>query len=155
MALEGQHVTLNFGALHCLDQCLERVAPDGFVLLSDYGPVTDDAPADLTTAQRFGITTAVGLNFPAIERLVASRGAQVRKAPGDDTRALHSRLITKSDTPRTAEEFDSRFSADAYDYFEAPLKQAREHATAGRKEDALASYRAAVESKSAQLGDRR
>ena len=143
-APDGQHVTLNFGALHCLDRCLERIATDGFVLLSDYGPVRDDAPADLKIAQRFGITTAVGLNFPVIERYLASRGAHARKAPGDDSRALHSRLITRRDMPRTAEAFDNRFSAEAYDYFEAPLRQAREHATAGRKEEAFASYRDAV-----------
>lgn len=141
---DGQHVTLNVGALGCLDRCLERVAPDGFVLLSDYGAVRDDAPADLKVAQRFGVTTAIGLNFPVIERYVASRGAHVRKAPGDDTRALHSRLITKRDTPRTTEAFDHRFSAEAYDYVEAPFKEARVHAAAGRREEALTGYRTAV-----------
>jgi tetratricopeptide (TPR) repeat protein len=144
-AVDGQHVTLNFGALDCLDRCLERITPGGFVLLSDYGPVKDDAPADLKIAQRFGTTTAIGLNFPVIERYLASRGVHARKAPGDDARALHSRLISTRDTPRTAEAFDDRFSAAAYEHFEAPIRQAREHATAGRKEQAFASYRDAVD----------
>jgi hypothetical protein len=141
---ELQKVLLNFGAMSCLNRCLERLAPGGFILLNDYGPVSDDQAPAHSTAQRFGVTTAVGLNFPLIEDYFGGLGVRVRTPTGDDERALHSRLITKSESPRTAAAFQNRFSAEAYYHFEHPVKEARARAVAGRKSEALDSYRAAL-----------
>jgi tetratricopeptide (TPR) repeat protein len=139
-----KRILLNFGAITCLEQCLDLLAADGFILVNDYGPVDADQVAEHSTAQRFGITTALGLNFPFLEHYFAQAGSHVRKPSGDDSRSLHARLITRSDVPSTAEAFENRFAADAYAYFEAPIDQARKHAAAGRKGEALEAYRTAL-----------
>jgi tetratricopeptide (TPR) repeat protein len=136
-------VLLNFGALACLDGCFERLAPGGFILINDYGSVTTDQMTGMT-AQRFGMTTALGLNFSLIEQFGSARRAHVYAPPGDEERTLHARLLTLDDLPRTTDAFSRRFSADAYAEVELPAARARVHASAGRTSEALDGYRTAL-----------
>jgi len=135
---------LNHGAIACLETCLARLHPAGFVLINDYGPVRPDQVADQAGCQRFGPTTALPVNFPFLERHFTACGAAVAAAEDDDKRPIHTRLLMRAPAPRTLDSFKNRFGPDAREYFEAPLEQARAHAAAGRKSEALESYRAGL-----------
>ncbi len=137
-------VLLSYGTIDCLEKCLKILHPEGFVLINDYGPVQPDQLAEHASAQRFGSTTALGINFPLLEHHFSQRGLRVTRPEGDDSRAIHSRLISRADLPQTREAFDHRFSAQTYRYFEAPIEEARGHVRTGRRNEALESYRTAL-----------
>jgi tetratricopeptide (TPR) repeat protein len=138
---DESRVRLNVGALDCLTWSAEHLAPDGFLLVNDYGPVTPDEAPKFAALQRFGKTIGSGLNFSWLEGELARRGLGVVKATGDDTRTLHTRLITKRQLPRTSATFEERFSAASYRDTETLVEEARGHVAAGRKTEALAAYR--------------
>src|SRR5262249_31356672 len=144
-ALGGQpvlkKVVLNYGALQNLEHTLAKLAANGFILVNDYGSVTTDETPTAAGTQRFGCTTALGLDFPLLDTILQARGAIIRAATGDEKLALHARLILKQSLPRTEETFEHHFCADSYEYFQAPVEEARKHASAGRFNEALESYR--------------
>jgi tetratricopeptide (TPR) repeat protein len=137
-------VRLSTGALACLARCAERLRPDGFILVNDYGPVTAEELPTYAVSQRFGKTVAAGLSFPWLEAELARLRLHAHKASGDDARSLHTRLVTRRALPATDAAFEQRFSSDAYRRVEALVEEARQHVTAGRKEEALASYQQAL-----------
>lgn len=140
-----EKLALNYGAIECLDQLLPRLHQDGFALINDYGPATQDQVAGHASMQRFGASIALGLNFPFLEDHFARRGEIVIKPEGDDARQIHARLICRAERPRTRETFERFFGDAAYEHFEAPIEAARQHAAAGRYNEALESYRTALE----------
>jgi tetratricopeptide (TPR) repeat protein len=135
---------LNHGALDCLQACLALLLPSGFVLVNDYGPNENGDVPSQAAYHRFGCTTALGLNFPFLEQHFTARHKVVQKPEGDERRPIHSRLLTHLVLPGTAAAFRDRYSLTAYEYFETPAAEAREHLMAGRVSDALASFRTAV-----------
>lgn len=137
-------VRLSTGALGCLRRCADRLEPDGFILVNDYGPVTAEEVPAYAALQKFGKTVASGLSFPWLEGELARLGLHAHKAAGDDARSLHTRLILKRAMPATDATFQERFSADAHRAVEVLLEQARQHAAAGRKEEALSDYKLAL-----------
>jgi tetratricopeptide (TPR) repeat protein len=137
-------VVLNYGAIQCLSSCMELLAPAGFLLLNDYGSVQKDQIAGHASSQRFGPTSALGLNFPYLEHRFAAEGKCVVKAEDDDRRSIHARLLSAAPMPATIVTFQNRFGPDGIDFFDEPLESARKHAAAGRKNDALDSYRTAL-----------
>lgn len=137
-------VRLSVGALACLTRSVERLAPDGFILVNDYGPVTAEDMPKFAVIQRFGRTVGSGLNFPWLERELARLGLHALKATGDDARPLHTRLVSSRRLPETERAFEDRFSEDSYRYTEALVEEARQHVAAGRKKEALDSYRLAL-----------
>jgi tetratricopeptide (TPR) repeat protein len=143
-AADGERVLLNWGAMQSLDGCAGLLDSGGFILVNDYGAVSREDSSQQSCAQRFGSTTASGINFPLLEQHLARNGLTVSAAPGDESRALHSRLITRRCLTRTQEAFHNRFSADAYAWYETPVAEARKHAAAGRNSEVLESYRTAL-----------
>jgi len=137
-------VRLSTGALACLRRCAERLLPDGFILVNDYGPVTAEAVPAFAVLQRFGKTVASGLSFPWLEAELARLDLHAHKASGDDTRSLHTRLVSKRALAGTGAVFEDLFCAEAYRRIESLVEDARQHAGAGRKDEALAAYRAAL-----------
>jgi len=140
----AEPVLLNRGALQCLEECTGLLDSYGFVLINDYGPATPEQAKRHMTAQRFGATTALGVNFPVLDRYLAQKQLNVAKARGDDDRPLHARLLTRRELPRTRDAFENRFGEEARAFFESPLEQARQHVAADRKNEALESYRVAL-----------
>src|SRR4029453_541930 len=67
-------VVLNHGALDGLGAGLDLLHPAGFALVNDYGPTDRVQVPDQGATQRFGRSTAVGLNFPLLERHFTRRG---------------------------------------------------------------------------------
>ena len=141
---EAARVRLSVGALHCLTNSAKRLAPSGFILVNDYGPVTPEEVPAFAVIQRFGRTVGSGLNFPWLERELGRIGLLVHKATGDDERPLHTRLIAKQPLPETEDALEGRFSALSYQRHELPVQEARAHAAAGRKQQALDAYRLAL-----------
>jgi hypothetical protein len=139
-----QCLVLNHGAVASLEALRDLLAQDGFILVNDYGPVQAEQVAAQSVHQRFGPTTAIGLNFPLIETLLTKRGWRIATPSGDDTRSIHARLLSRRDLPATRQAFESRFGREAWSYLEAPLTEARARAAAGRRQEALDSYQAAL-----------
>jgi tetratricopeptide (TPR) repeat protein len=135
---------VNTGAIRCLASVQALLDRCGFVLINDYGPTSAEQSAAYTATQNFGRTTAQGLNFPVLDSILSRNQWHVGAPAGDPERSIHSRLLLLSDLPRTLASFQDRFSAQAQSHFETPPAEARDHSTAGRKEQALECFRTAV-----------
>jgi tetratricopeptide (TPR) repeat protein len=144
-APDASRAVVNHGAVQCIDGCFGLLADDGFLLANDYGPVRPDQIADNALAQRFGRTTALGINFPLLDHLVAGRGYTVLRPDGDDDWPIHARLYSRRELPRTAVAFRARFALEAYRAREEAAENARVHRAAGRNDQALEEYRTALE----------
>jgi tetratricopeptide (TPR) repeat protein len=139
-----ERIVLNFGAIECLNACAGLLGPAGFVLMNDYGSVQKDQIAGYAASQRFGPTTALGLNYPYLEHFFCANGRSVVKPDGDDERSVHARMLLSESLPKTIAAFHNRFGPAGDDFFEGPLEDARKHAVAGRKNEALECYRTAL-----------
>jgi tetratricopeptide (TPR) repeat protein len=140
----GGEMLLNYGAVQTMHRFMDVIDRDGFVLISDYGPVQKDQIKDYCSLQRFGSTVAFGINFPLLEYHCAHTNILIAKPAGDDERGIHTRLLSHLDLSHTNEAFQQAFAADAQVNHEARLEQARAHANAGRLHEALDAYREAV-----------
>lgn len=140
---EGR-VLLNHGALACLENCLERLTAEGFVLINDYGPVNQYEMQSFGPAQRFGSTVANGLNFPLLEKYFHRIGCGIHTPEGHEQAPLQSRLLSKINRPELVQTFDQQFGVTAQEYYESALNKAREHQAAGRRKEALDAYNSAL-----------
>jgi tetratricopeptide (TPR) repeat protein len=136
---------VNHGAVACLERCASLLESDGWILVNDYGPVRSEEVAEQALTQRFGSTSAIGLDFSLLEALLARRGLEFVEPEGDADRALHSRLVLRDRATAAAAAFADRFGADGQRYFEEPVQLARQHAAAGRNDEALDHFRTAIE----------
>ena len=143
-ATAGGRVVVNHGAIACLSASLAVLDASGFIVVSDYGPVQSAQVSDHAMSQRFGPTSALGLNFPLLERYFSARDGVVTTAEGDDERGIHARLFTRKNLPDTIESFCNRFGPAGRDFFEVPCEDARKHIAAGRHGEALDCYRLAL-----------
>ncbi len=139
-----ERVVLNHGAIQCLSACSELLGAAGFLLWNDYGSVQQDQIAGHAASQRFGPTSALGLNFPYLELFFTSRGRCVVKPDGDERRSVHARMLLADSMPNSIAAFQNRFGPAGNDFFDDPLEDARKHAVAGRKNEALDCYRTAL-----------
>ncbi|HEY8460449.1 MAG TPA: SAM-dependent methyltransferase [Blastocatellia bacterium] len=137
--------TLNYGAIECLERLLPRLRQDGFALINDYGPISLEQVAGQASLQRFGGSIALGLNFPFLEYHFARRGEIVVKPQGDDANQIHARLICRVERRGTRETFERFFGGAGPESVEALVDAAMRHSAAGRYNEALESYRAALE----------
>jgi tetratricopeptide (TPR) repeat protein len=135
----------NFGALDCLDTCLNLIADDGFILINDYGPVDNAQVAEFGTATRFGSSIAMGLNFPLLEHHFVSRVNNVVKPEGDDDKAIHTRLLSRRALPESSRVLNQRFSGTAWELASKPAEEAREHLAGGRVASGWEAYEQALE----------
>jgi tetratricopeptide (TPR) repeat protein len=140
----GDPVLFNFGALECLSRLADRLEPFGFVLLNDYGPTRSREAIDHASCQRFGATSALGLNFPLVEERLRRQDLTVLAPTGDQGRAIHARLVTRRPLQGTPGAFEQRFGEEGHRQVQAPIDEARSHASAGRVNEALAAYGVAV-----------
>jgi tetratricopeptide (TPR) repeat protein len=144
---ELQRVLLNHAALDCLDACVRLTAPDGFVLVNDYGPVSAEEVAEYAMAQRFGPSAAVGVNFPLLDWYAAVNGWAALRPDPPSERRIHTRLFAAAanEWHRTRAGVADRYGRDGARSRDEPAVRAREHTLAKRPEDALASFRIAVQ----------
>ncbi|MBC7928247.1 MAG: tetratricopeptide repeat protein [Bryobacteraceae bacterium] len=143
-AADTEQVLVNTGAIDFLLELRTMMHDGGFVLINDYGPTTPEQSFAYSATQRFGRTTAQGLNFPLLDTILSLNSWSVETPAADAERSIHSRLLVRSELPLTFECFQNRFSADSQNLFESPLAEGRDHSNAGRKGPALECYRTAV-----------
>jgi tetratricopeptide (TPR) repeat protein len=140
-----ERVVLNHGAIACLEECLGQLRTGGFVLLNDYGPADQEQLASShASVQRFGGSTALGINFPFLEKHFDQAGLQLVRPSDEQGAAIHARLLCREGLPRTRQVFEFRCSSSAGAYLREPAEQAFKHAAAGRYNDALEAYRLAL-----------
>jgi tetratricopeptide (TPR) repeat protein len=139
-----ERVVFNYGAIRCLGACADLLGRAGFLLWNDYGSTERNQMTGYTASQRFGPTSALGLNFPYLEFFFTSRGRSVVKPEGDERRPVHARMLVSDSMPQSIAAFQNRFGPAGSDFFDEPLEDARKHAIAGRKNDALECYRIAL-----------
>lgn len=143
-AKEAERVVLNHGAIGCVEACLGMLDALGFIIMNDYGPVHIEQVAGHSMSQRFGPTSALGINFPLVERYFGARDYVVVTPEADQERGIHSRMLMAANLPATVAAFHNRFGPAGIDFFETPAEDARKHLAAGRKGEALECYRLAL-----------
>ncbi len=144
LAAAGERSVLNYGAIGALRNCLEHLDPEGFILINDYGPVKSEQVAGHSYGQRFGLTSALGVNFPLLERHFRSLHHTVLAPQDDESRALHTRLILPNPSPATVAAFENRFGPAGSAFLDGPANEGRQHLAAGRKNEALECFQLAL-----------
>lgn len=140
---EGERAVVSYGAIATLDAALALLDPAGIILINDYGSSSSEPTPNATVAQRFGSTTALGVNFGLIERHYGQT-VTVASSDGDAHRGIYSRMLHRAPLPVTSAAFIDRFSLAIAEQFDRPLNDARAHAAAGRRSEALQSYHEAL-----------
>ncbi len=133
-----------WGAMTSAQHSMELLAPDGFLLFTDYGA---SALADVQSArtwQRYGAGITININFPLLGRCLEESGRRVGIPVADDELPLHARLVTIQDVPRTHEAFATSFAAGDFLKCDRHLEAART-ALDSDLDKALEHYSAALE----------
>lgn len=137
-------VILNHGAIRCLEGSYDLLAPGGFVCFCDYGVVRHEQAATHAVTQRFGPSTAIGVNFPLVGHHFALKGCTVVAPEDDELLPVHPRLLLQRPSPETQRVFLEMFSGASYRALEEPLDKARQHIEAGRIDRAKEEYEYAL-----------
>jgi len=136
---------LNYGALQCIQACLARLHPQGFMLINDYGPTQPQQVSELSFVQFFGSSIASCIHFPFMEHHISRSGYRFLKADTDDDRMIHARLVCQADLPQTTNQFRTYFGDDSHLRADQLATQATEYISANRYNDALACYKKAID----------
>ncbi len=137
-------VLLNHGALRCLEGCCQILAPRGFICFNDYGALKHEEAASHAISQRFGPSTAIGLNFPLIGHHLGLAGRTVLAPEDDESLPVHPRLVFEGSLPKTQAAFLEAFSGASYRALEQPMEQARKDIEGGRLDRAKEAYEYAL-----------
>ena len=130
---DATRLLVNHGAFGALQTLQQRLAPKGLVLINDYGACTPEAAAQSGASQRFGRTSAIGLNFPLLAQLFGREGWQVLAPSGDAQRAIHARLLIGEGCERTAAAFSTASAPTRSSSSRPrPMRPARTWSRAGR-----------------------
>ena len=144
-----QHVLHNYGAIRCLESLLDAIDGEGFVLISDYALDLEKNPGDRLVEsfqhQRFGGSTAIGVNDSLLESWVEkAQGCRWAKPP-EDSEHICTRLIGKqSMRDETIDCFVQQFDKSKFQWLQEPVERARNLFKEGRRESALAEFREAL-----------
>jgi tetratricopeptide (TPR) repeat protein len=131
----------NYGALRCLDDLVPKLHPAGFILVRDYGSPSAGGAARSVGAQRFGLATALPVNFDLIARHLRTRSVEMID-PGDEG-PMHSRLLARAPLSTVRRTFVEQFGARTPDAWEMGSR-ARAQAEMGLLREALDIYRHAI-----------
>ena len=137
-------VMLNYGAMEYLERALAGLEDAGIVLINDYGMTQASESVGLGSIQRFGPTTAMGINFPLLAHHLSSRGVKVTRPAQDEQLPLHPLLIASRSLPGTETRFQETFSWETVREMNAPAEAARKHIEGGRVEQAGRMYEQAL-----------
>ncbi len=134
---DAKRVVLNYGAIQCLRTILPALDAGGFILFSDFGLVSNDAPLSYSTPQEFGWSRTMGLHFPLLAYWAETVGAAC-VAPADNGKSnLHVRMVLKAEAAATRAAFAERFGETPY---RRDWEQARVHLNAGAYDEAKQCY---------------
>ena len=141
-AADGEITIHTYAALECLHNIARKLAPEGFILISDY-PAKPRMEADGSIVfQRFGASSAMGLNmtelgvhFNAVEGLSWI-------APESDHHSLVLRMLANGFGPQSW--FRQHCGSSSVDWYMQPSENASKAWREGRLREALASHQEAV-----------
>jgi tetratricopeptide (TPR) repeat protein len=137
-------IMLNYGAMEYVERVRAGLEDAGLILINDYGMTQASESTGLGSIQRFGPTTAMGINFPLLAHHLSSRGAKVTRPAQDEQLPLHPMLIASRSLPGTEARFQETFSWEALREMNAPAEAARKHIEGGRIEQAGRMYEQAL-----------
>jgi tetratricopeptide (TPR) repeat protein len=143
-ATNGEPVIVNHEALQTIERWLGLTVTGGYILINDYGAITNEQVSAAAVIQRFGDTSQIGLNFPLLTSWLQSARLRVTVPDGDDERSIHSRLVTKEPLQSAEQAFSHYLSRQADLWFEEPSIDAGRFIAAGRNGDALEAFRTAL-----------
>jgi hypothetical protein len=134
----------SYGAIQCLEQLLDLVGDDGFILVNDYG-TTQPESGGYHEHQRFSQATFIGVNFAELESYFGDSGRAEWVKPTEERESIHSRLLGRNISSETVSAFQELFNKSSFDRLNEPAERARRFAKAGRLDTALAYYRTVLE----------
>ncbi|MCI0329972.1 MAG: tetratricopeptide repeat protein [candidate division Zixibacteria bacterium] len=130
----------NYGAIRCLEEAWSLLQDGGFVLINDYDDPLFDEVLQGYRHQKFGGSTAVGVNIPLLKSYFESKKEGLWVEPPGENRRLCSRLLGRELASATAEQFKEKFSQGAFDALYGPIETARNLVKEGRLEAALPAF---------------
>ena len=137
----------SYAAAACLEACLGKLRPGGFVLFSDYGAsASSETAADFTRLfhQHFGSSTAIGLNLPELRDYVRTIAGAGYVEPEADDESLIVRLAGMNLTCGVTARFQQLFDRAELDRLHARRRLARQYRGAGANQLALECYDDAI-----------
>ncbi|BDC52147.1 hypothetical protein F183_A44620 [Bryobacterales bacterium F-183] len=142
-------IILNTGAIGYLHGVLDALHADGFVLINDYGMTqAAEAPA-LGSSQRFGLSTAMVVNFPFLAHHFQGQGFQALAPEHNERLPIHPMLFARRAMGATAAKFQDLFSWDAYSAGAGHQEAARKMLEAGRLDEVGKAYERALQARPA------
>ena len=144
MSFDAGKILLNFGAISCIEKCISLLNNDGFILIHDYGPVSQEEMTTFKPAQRFGSSIANGLNFPMLKKYFENKQKTFLSPDGAESASVQCRLVTSNASDGIVENLNDCFGESARLHYEKDIQDAREHLGAGRKNEALDAYHNAL-----------
>jgi tetratricopeptide (TPR) repeat protein len=136
---DGSELTINSGALNCINAILSALGDRGLFVFNDYASGTGNGGEQ--PWQSFGGSVAAGLHFPSIDRFIETLGAGVVAPLGD--MSFVSRLAGHHDEA-TREAYVRAFSMADARYAHGRTAAARLAHSAGHLDAALAAYESAL-----------
>ncbi|MCI0595681.1 MAG: hypothetical protein L0Z48_03955 [candidate division Zixibacteria bacterium] len=134
----------SYGAIRCLEEALTFLPEGGFILFNDYADTPFDDALQGYRHQRFGGSTAIGLNLALLKSYFGNRPACQWVEPDEADRRICSRLLGHRLPSATIERFRKAFSPAALEQPYAWMETARQRAAEGNLQAALAAYHEAL-----------
>lgn len=134
------------GAIQCLRRCMSVLREDGFMVLSDYGSTTLRDSEVVSQHQHFGVSTAMGLNFPLIEfaMMTLQETPVALGIPEHDGDApVHSRLISRRAQGAVLAAFPALFDGAAFLRHSQTAERSMRAVEAGDMDEARQIYKEA------------
>jgi tetratricopeptide (TPR) repeat protein len=141
-----QRILHSHGALQCLLRCLELLREDGFLVCSDYGSTTLRDNELVSQHQHFGVSTAMGLNFPLLEFAMMTLPASpvaVGVPDHDSDAPVHSRLLSRRLGGAVTERFPALFDGADFLYYSRVAQRSQRALEADKPQEALQAYQEA------------
>jgi tetratricopeptide (TPR) repeat protein len=140
-----ERVIVSHGAIRCIESCLERLEPGGFLWVNDIGIADRRRMDGAISVLRYEASVAANLNLALLARRARERGYQIVEPAGDESRLIHSRLFARELPPEVARAFRARLERGSGVEPDRLATTATEHIVAGRWDDALDCYRRGLE----------
>lgn len=136
------------GAMASVEATLKILRPDGFLLYSDYGPASARVANTPYLHQRYGATTAIGVNHVALDSWFSGTSSDGEERgistwpEGELEAALKTRLVSRGAIPATRSTFVQQFDPASFNALQRAVVAAR--AAAAEPEKAMDGYRQAL-----------
>ena len=141
-AAEGEITIHNHAAIDCLHSIARKLAPEAFVLISDYAAQRRLERDGSMAFQRFGGSSAMGLNMAQLGAHFNGVEDQSWIAPECDDSNLVLRMLANGDGPQSW--FRQHCGRTSIEWYTQPSDDASRAWREGRMQEALAAHQEAV-----------